>query len=68
MNANTTFQIANGLIEARRSPDMSGGNTPAFAAHIFDGLVKSQQKDGTVKSSRCKARASFKAARRNIEE
>ena len=33
-----------------------------------DRLAKSQQTDGTVKSSRCKARASFKAARRNIEE
>jgi hypothetical protein len=34
----------------------------------FDELVQSPQTDGTVKSSRCKARASFKAVRRNLEE
>jgi hypothetical protein len=33
-----------------------------------DELVKSQQTDGTVKGSRCKARTSFKAVRRNLEE
>jgi hypothetical protein len=33
-----------------------------------DELVKSQQTDGTVKSSRCKARTSSKAVRRHLEE
>jgi hypothetical protein len=31
-------------------------------------IVKSHQEDGKVKSSRCKARTSFKAVRRNLEE
>jgi hypothetical protein len=31
-------------------------------------LVKSHQEDGKVKSSRCKARNSFQAVRRNLEE
>jgi hypothetical protein len=39
-----------------------------FSIFSLDELVKSQQTDGTVKSSRWKARASFKAVRRNLEE
>jgi hypothetical protein len=39
-----------------------------YEAVTINGLVKSQQTDGTVKSSRCKARASSQAVRRNIEE
>jgi hypothetical protein len=38
-----------------------------WALNLHD-PAKTHQKDGTVKSSRCKARASFKAARRNLEE
>jgi hypothetical protein len=33
-----------------------------------DDLAKPQKTDGTVKSSRCKARTSFQAVRRNLEE
>jgi hypothetical protein len=34
----------------------------------IDDLAKSHWDDGKVKSSRCKARTSFKAVRRNLEE
>ncbi len=39
---------------------------PPFRAGRLHKLVKSQQTDGTVKSFRCKARASFKAVRRPL--
>jgi hypothetical protein len=34
----------------------------------IDDLGKGHQADGKVKSSRCKARTSFQAAKRNLEE
>jgi len=47
---------------------LPGKPKPGLLGPNLDELVKSQQTDGTEKSSRCKARASFKAVTRNIEE